>query len=132
MAALFDFLWFNGRFLGIEWTAWKVVGWLGNVIFTTRFLVQWHASEKRRQVVVPSLFWWLSIAGSLILFSYALFYQRDSVMIAAYAFNWIPYFRNLRLHYRTKNARQFCSAGDCGAVSPAEANYCAACGRKLR
>lgn len=132
MAAFYDILWFDDRFLGVTWNAWKVVGWLGNAIFTARFLVQWHASEKRKQVVVPSLFWWLSIVGSLLLLAYALFYRRDGVMIAAYAFNWIPYFRNLLLHHRSKNARQACPAPECGAPSPAEANYCASCGMKLR
>ena len=81
----------NGKFLGIEWSVWKVVGWIGNAVFSTRFLVQWYATEKRQQVVVPPLFWWLSLAGSLLLLSYALFYQRDSVFIFAYAFTWIPY-----------------------------------------
>lgn len=131
MVALFDFLWFDGKLLGVEWSAWKVVGWLGNAIFTARFLVQWRASEKRKQVVVPSLFWWLSIVGSLLLLAYALFYRRDSVMIAAYAFNWIPYFRNLLLHHRNKITRQVCPAPECGVPSPADARYCAACGCKL-
>lgn len=53
----------NGHFLGIEWSVWKVIGWMGNAIFSTRFLVQWYATEKRQQVVVPPLFWWLSLAG---------------------------------------------------------------------
>jgi len=131
MAALLDVFLFDGRFLGVEWNVWKVVGWLGNAVFTARFLVQWRASEKRKQVVVPSLFWWLSIAGSLLLLAYAVFYRRDSVMIAAYAFNWIPYFRNLLLHHRNKRSRQLCPAPDCGVPSPPEANYCAACGMKL-
>ena len=131
MLALLDFLWFQGKFLGVEWGVWKLVGWLGNAVFTARFLVQWRASEKRGQVVVPSLFWWLSIIGSLLLLAYALFYRRDSVMIAAYAFNWIPYFRNLLLHHRNKNARRLCPAPTCGVASSSEANFCAACGRKL-
>ena len=131
MLALLDFLWHHGKFLGVEWGVWKIVGWLGNAVFTARFLVQWGASEKRGQVVVPSLFWWLSIVGSLLLLSYAVFYRWDSVMIGAYAFNWIPYFRNLLLHYRNKNARRICPAPACGVASSAEANFCAACGTKL-
>ncbi len=76
----------SGRFLGIEWHVWKVVGWLGNAVFFSRFVVQWYATEKRKQVVVPSAFWWLSLTGSLLLLAYALFYQKDSVFIFAYAF----------------------------------------------
>ena len=132
MSSLLVFFEIHGKFLGVEWGLWKVVGWLGNVVFTARFLVQWRASEKRKQVVVPSLFWWLSIVGSLLLLAYAVFYRRDSVMIAAYAFNWIPYVRNLLLHHRTKNARILCPGIGCGAASPPDANFCAACGRSLR
>src|SRR5262250_121483 len=88
----------NGRFFWIEWHVWKVVGWAGNAVFFSRFLVQWYATEKLKRVVVPTAFWWLSLAGSLLLLSYALFYQRDSVFIFAYAFTWIPYIRNLVIH----------------------------------
>ena len=98
----------GGKFLGIEWHVWKVVGWLGNAVFFSRFVVQWYATEKRKQVVVPSAFWWLSLSGSLLLLAYALFYQKDSVFIFAYAFTWIPYIRNLIIHRRHKNAHILC------------------------
>lgn len=123
------FIWHDGKFLGIDWSVWKVVGWLGNAVFFSRFIVQWYATEKRRQVVVPALFWWLSLLGSLILLSYALFHQRDSVFILAYVFNWIPYIRNLIIHYRHEKARRTCP--ECRALSPGFANYCSACGAKL-
>jgi lipid-A-disaccharide synthase-like uncharacterized protein len=119
----------DGKFLGIQWSVWKVVGWLGNAVFFSRFFVQWYATEKRKQVVVPALFWWLSLAGSLLLLSYAVFHQQDSVFIFAYAFTWIPYIRNLIIHYRHENARRPCP--ECGALSPGGANYCWQCGSKL-
>ena len=119
----------NGGFLGIEWSVWKVVGWIGNAIFSTRFLVQWYATEKRGQVVVPPLFWWLSLAGSLLLLSYAIFHERDSVFIFAYAFTWIPYIRNLLIHHRNEKARIPCPG--CNQPAPGNANYCADCGTKL-
>jgi lipid-A-disaccharide synthase-like uncharacterized protein len=119
----------GGKFLGITWNAWKIAGWLGNAIFSTRFLVQWYATEKRKQVVVPPLFWWLSVAGSLLLLCYALFYQRDSVFIYAYAFNWIPYIRNLIIHYRHEKTRLVCPA--CGVKAPSSANFCGQCGGRL-
>src|SRR3954471_9635766 len=102
----------NGSFLGIEWGWWKVIGWLGNLIFFSRFIVQWYATEKRKQVVVPLAFWWLSLTGSLLLLSYALFYQRDSVFIFAYAFTWIPYIRNLVIHRRHAEAHTNCPKCD--------------------
>jgi lipid-A-disaccharide synthase-like uncharacterized protein len=124
-----DLLWHNGKFLGIDWNAWKVIGWLGNATFFSRFFVQWYATEKRKQVVVPTAFWWLSLVGSFLLLCYALFGNRDYVFIFAYAFTWIPYIRNLVIHRRHKDAHLVCPA--CGLECPPPANYCAQCGAKL-
>ncbi len=120
----------SGKFLGIEWHVWKVVGWLGNAVFFSRFVVQWYATEKRKQVVVPSAFWWLSLTGSLLLLAYALFYQKDSVFIFAYAFTWIPYIRNLIIHRRHKSAHILCPS--CRLNCPPQSNYCSDCGAPLK
>jgi lipid-A-disaccharide synthase-like uncharacterized protein len=122
-------IWHDGKFLGIEWNTWKVVGWAGNMIFLSRFYVQWYATEKKKQVVVPVAFWWLSLIGTLIMFAYATFYKRDSVLIFAYAFAWIPYSRNLVIHHRHQSALRSCP--DCGAAAQPNANYCHQCGRAL-
>ena len=118
-----------GNIPHIEWNTWKIVGWLGNAVFSSRVVVQWYATEKRKQVVIPSAFWWLSLAGSLLLLAYAIFYRRDSVFIFAYGFTWIPYIRNLIIHRRHKDAQRPCGA--CGTVNPPPANYCLHCGVKL-
>ena len=123
-----DLLWPDGKLLGIDWSLWKLVGWFGNLVFFSRFFVQWYATEKRRRVVVPTSFWWLSLIGSLLLLIYSL-RQRDSVFIFAYAFTWIPYIRNLIIHRRHKGAH--CSCPACGVDSPPSASYCASCGAKL-
>jgi lipid-A-disaccharide synthase-like uncharacterized protein len=123
-----DVIWHGGKFLGIEWGVWKAVGWCGNSVFFSRFIVQWYATEKRKQVVVPQAFWWLSLVGALTLLCYSLFYLKDSVMIYAYAFTWIPYSRNLIIHRRNK-AAQFVCAG-CGKKNPPQVNYCPNCGVK--
>src|SRR5207245_5992449 len=99
-----NLFWHQGKLLGIDWNAWKVIGWTGNLIFFSRFFVQWYATERLKRVVVPTAFWWLSLLGSLILLAYSLFYKRDSVFIFAYAFTWIPYIRNLIIHYRHDDA----------------------------
>jgi lipid-A-disaccharide synthase-like uncharacterized protein len=119
----------HGKFLGIEWHVWKAVGWAGNLAFFSRFLLQWYATEKHKRVVVPIAFWWLSLAGSMLLFSYALFYQRDSVFIFAYAFTWIPYVRNLVIHRRHEEAQTTC--GGCGATAGPQASFCSHCGVRL-
>ena len=123
------FLWHDGKFLWIDWNAWKVIGWLGNAVFFSRFFVQWYATEKTKRVVVPVAFWWLSLVGSLLLLGYALFYRNDSVFIFANAFNWIPYIRNLIIHRRHEDAHLNC--GNCGSSCPPQAKYCAECGARL-
>ena len=122
-------IWDGHRFLGIEWNEWKVVGWVGNAVFFSRFFVQWVATEKRKQVVIPISFWWLSLIGSVLLLVYGIFYLEDSVVIFAYAFTWIPYIRNIVIHYRNKAARQRCNS--CGTNAPQHAVFCHRCGVKL-
>lgn len=129
MDSLRELIWHNGKFLGIAWSVWKVVGWTGNAVFFSRFFVQWYATERLKRVVVPTAFWWLSLLGSLLLLSYALFYQHDSVFIFAYAFTWIPYIRNLIIHYRHVAAHLDCP--NCGFSCPPRSNYCLGCGTRL-
>lgn len=126
---LTNLLWHEGKLLGIEWHFWKVIGWLGNAVFFSRFFVQWYATEKLKRVVVPTAFWWLSLIGSLLLLSYAVCYRRDSVFIFAYAFTWIPYIRNLVIHHRHAEAHTTCPS--CETSCPPHSNFCFACGTRL-
>ena len=77
-------------------TWWSVVGFTGQVVFGCRFLVQWIASERRKESVVPRSFWHLSIVGSLINLVYG-FGIREAPVISAYLVNFVPYIRNLML-----------------------------------
>jgi lipid-A-disaccharide synthase-like uncharacterized protein len=95
----------NGKVLGIEWSFWKVLGWVGNGIFFSRFIIQWIATERSRKVVVPLAFWYCSLLGSLCLLIYAV-HQRDSVFIGAYIFTWVPYGRNLYFALKEKGQVQ--------------------------
>src|SRR5438132_12420021 len=121
-------LWHDNQFLGIEWSFWKIAGWCGNLVFFSRFFIQWYATEKSKRVVVPAAFWWISITGALLLFVYAI-HQRDSVFIFAYAFTWIPYIRNLIIHHRHADAHLECET--CGHSCPPHSNFCASCGAPL-
>jgi lipid-A-disaccharide synthase-like uncharacterized protein len=116
------------RLIGIDWHFWKFIGWTGNIIFFSRFFVQWYATEKQKQVVVPNSFWWLSLVGSLCLLAYGV-WRRDSVFIFAYAFTWIPYIRNLVISRRV--ARISATCGNCSTEAPPRANFCPQCGLKL-
>jgi lipid-A-disaccharide synthase-like uncharacterized protein len=51
---------------------WLLVGFVGQGFFTMRFVVQWIASERRKESVVLVAFWFFSIGGGLTLFTDAL------------------------------------------------------------
>ena len=116
--------WRDGNF---DW--WGIVGWTGTAIFSTRFFVQWYATEKKKRVVVPLVFWWLSLAGSLMLLAYAIFSQHSLVFIASYAVAWIPYLRNIMIHRRHQAENLTCPA--CEEICPPKSNFCFACGNRL-
>jgi lipid-A-disaccharide synthase-like uncharacterized protein len=123
-----DLIWHNDKLFGIQWSVWKVIGWLGNITFSSRFIVQWYATERKKRVVVPTAFWWLSLVWSLLLLVYAL-RKTDSVFIYAYLFPWIPYTRNLVIHYRHQKAHRECPG--CGNNCPPQSNFCPNCGARL-
>lgn len=79
---------------------WAIIGAVGMICFSSRFLVQWIASEKKKQSVIPVSFWYLSIIGSVLLLAYGLFYVRDPFFILGYLFNSLVYFRNLYFIYK--------------------------------
>jgi lipid-A-disaccharide synthase-like uncharacterized protein len=83
--------------------SWVVlVGYVGQALFTMRFVVQWIASERAGKSVIPIAFWFFSIGGGLLLFAYAL-YIRDPVFILGQGFGLFVYLRNL---YFIKRERQ--------------------------
>ena len=82
---------------------WTTVGLLGQLIFSARFLAQWIASERAGRSVVPGVFWYLSIAGSLVLLTYAL-HLRDLVITLGQSMGFFVYTRNLVLRKRGSSA----------------------------
>ena len=82
-------------------SVWIAIGLLGQLAFTSRFLVQWIASERRRESVIPVAFWWLSIAGGATLLSYAI-WRMDPVFILGQSAGFVVYSRNLMLIYRER------------------------------
>ncbi len=60
---------------------WTIFGLVGNVMFTSRFVVQWYASEKLKQSVIPKNFWHLSLVGGVIQLIYALHLQKLPVIL---------------------------------------------------
>jgi lipid-A-disaccharide synthase-like uncharacterized protein len=76
---------------------WYAIGFLGQITFGSRFFVQWIASERARRVIIPKMFWYLSLLGGVALFAYAL-HRRDPVFAVGQGLGLIVYVRNLVLH----------------------------------
>jgi lipid-A-disaccharide synthase-like uncharacterized protein len=75
---------------------WLAIGFLGQAFFSMRFLVQWIASERRQESVIPVSFWFFSIGGGLTLLVYAI-YRLDPVFILGQGAGLFIYLRNLYL-----------------------------------
>jgi lipid-A-disaccharide synthase-like uncharacterized protein len=78
---------------------WLSIGFLGQAFFSMRFIVQWMASERRKESVIPVAFWFFSLAGGVTLFVYA-FHRRDPVFMIGEAAGTLIYLRNLCLIWR--------------------------------
>lgn len=72
------------------------IGFLGQIVFTSRFFLQWLMSEFKGESIMPIYFWYLSIAGSIILFIYA-YLQKDPVIMVGQGSGIVIYLRNLML-----------------------------------
>jgi len=82
--------------------AWLLaLGFAAQAIWSSRFILQWYASERAGRSVLPPSFFLVSTAGALLLLAYAIV-RVDWVMMAAFALNPIPYVRNLILMKRAK------------------------------
>jgi lipid-A-disaccharide synthase-like uncharacterized protein len=82
-------------------TFWLVLGFFAQALFFGRFFVQWVASEKAGKSVVPTMFWYFSLSGGLLLLIYAI-YRKDPVFIIGQATGLLIYCRNLYLIAREK------------------------------
>lgn len=79
---------------------WLAIGFLGQALFSARFLVQWIASERRKQSVIPTHFWYFSVGGGLTLLIYAI-HRVDPVFILGQAAGLAVYARNLWFIHRS-------------------------------
>ena len=84
------------RYLGLNWSWLDLLGLVGQLVFSYRFIAQWIVSERRKESVIPVSFWYWSIAGSLILTVYWLG-KRSPIGIIANLPSTVIYMRNLHL-----------------------------------
>ena len=83
---------------------WLVVGLIGQGLFSARIFVQWLQSEKLKKSVIPSAFWYFSMAGGITLLAYAI-HRRDPVFIIGQGTGLFIYFRNLQFLWRDRSKR---------------------------
>ena len=89
---------------------WIAFGFAGQLVFGGAFVIQWLASEKRKRSHIPVSFWYIRIAGSLILLVWSAQVgiqtwkdtHQSVVLIVAYSVNCLFYVRNLVLIRRHK------------------------------
>ena len=81
-----------------------IAGIGGQLLFASRFWIQWWLAEKQHRSELTAAFWWISLAGTMLSLTYFIAIQ-DPVSILHNSFGMIPYFRNLVLIRRTKEAK---------------------------
>jgi lipid-A-disaccharide synthase-like uncharacterized protein len=96
-----SYIWAHSRVSGalIAW------GGAGQVVFTLRFVYQWWYSERAQESIIPNGFWIISLIGSLMIMSYAVF-RYDPVLFLGQIFGVVAYSRNLVLGLREAAAGQ--------------------------
>ncbi len=76
-------------------------GGAGQVVFNFRFVYQLICMERAKESILPLGFWVISIAGSLMVISYAVF-RHDPVLFVGQLFGFVVYGRNIALFLRTR------------------------------
>ncbi len=96
----------TGWWINISWVelTWLAVGFGAQLMFSMRFIMQWIASERARQSVVPEVFWYYSFVGGVMLFIYAV-YRADPVFMLGQGMGLFIYSRNIYFILREKRIR---------------------------
>ena len=79
------------------------IGFLAQILFSGRLLVQWTLSEKAKKVITPSLFWQMSLIASFLLFVYG-YLRDDFAIMLGQALTYFIYIRNLQLQGEWKKS----------------------------
>ncbi len=72
------------------------IGFIAQLLFSSRLIIQWLTSEKHKRVVTPTLFWTLSLVASFLLFIYG-YLRDDFAIMLGQSLTYFIYIRNLQL-----------------------------------
>ena len=89
---------------GVTVTPWKLIGYTGVFLFAGRWFVQLAASKAMGRPVMPTLFWYMSASGSVLLLAYFIFGKNDSVGVMSNLFPLFVALYNLYLDYKSRRA----------------------------
>lgn len=78
-----------------DWIIYSI-GFLAQILFSSRLLIQWVTSEKQRKVITPTTFWTLSLIASFLLFIYG-YLRLDFAIMFGQSLTYFIYIRNLQL-----------------------------------
>lgn len=78
---------------------WVGIGFVGQSLFFSRWLLQWFVSERKAESQIPVAFWYMSLIGSVIVLAYAI-HKLDPVFIAGQSVGTMVYVRNIMLVHR--------------------------------
>lgn len=78
-----------------------IFGFFAQFIFFLRFVVQWWESEKKGESIIPPMFWYLSVFGTILILIYSII-RKDIVFSVASSLNMFIYLRNIALIHKTK------------------------------
>ncbi|MBT8272333.1 MAG: lipid-A-disaccharide synthase N-terminal domain-containing protein [Bacteroidia bacterium] len=81
-----------------DWLIYSI-GFLAQILFSSRLIVQWVTSEKQRRVITPTLFWTLSLMASFLLFIYG-YLRNDFAIMLGQTLTYFIYIRNLQLQHQ--------------------------------
>jgi lipid-A-disaccharide synthase-like uncharacterized protein len=87
---------------GVTVTPWKLIGYLGVLMFAGRWFVQLAASKAHGRVTMPRLFWYMSATGSVLLLGYFVFGRNDSVGVLSNLFPLFVALYNLYLDFKNR------------------------------
>ncbi|RLJ62531.1 lipid A biosynthesis-like protein [Lacinutrix venerupis] len=83
-----------------DWIIYSI-GFLAQILFSSRLIIQWITSEKTKRVVTPTLFWTLSLIASFLLFIYG-YLRDDFAIMLGQTLTYFIYIRNLQLQNQWK------------------------------